>query len=649
MGAIKPDRKKFIDPESGCRYYLKVHTDHWDDTRTFLPINTINFSKDISGATGDGSMTVPYSDDLYKALQQNDEITILGTWLEPDFKGGQITVPKTVNGFIKSVQRKETTIEVGFTDKGVLLEAEDTLTFEAMKRTEVVKKIIEAAGLFSHIEWGDNPDDEITYDSATFGQDTADASAGAGEVEGVGTPSCSKCPQDKYGKWWKTVVTDKCPACGKTGTIVYVRGVAKNNCGNDDNPLVEGHYFCCQKLGGCDADFCVVCGTNHGHAKGGKMATPLSLISGPLPAAKPSGTEPGNVNKDGANAIDTSTDAANTGAEATGATSTEEATDGTEDTTDTTQDKAKTYWDMLWEVCDPTKIDVMIYVELDTCYVIQCPDPEKTDLFADDQRNVIADSITMTDPNPDCVNKLIVAYGKGVRPGTVWMQHKNWVEKFGEKPATIQKPDLNKKQAEAFVFKMLNRMCRDNGFSIDLSVVGSPHWNVGQWAYTNLTSYNFLDFLLVTRYNFQLGEDGVPIIGLTLAEYSPVVESSTTQEGDGEAGEVTDASDIQSLAEQLKNPRNIRKWIDDNIEYQFYYNKRRTPEQVLTDKLGNCMDQSDLFVALCTAINYSSYRVCGQICNGYRHCNVRVIIGAKEYVADTTCHKLNKLTGGSYK
>ncbi|MGB9979367.1 XkdQ/YqbQ family protein [Methanobacterium sp.] len=104
---------------------------------------------------------------------------------------------------------------------------------------------------------------------------------------------------------------------------------------------------------------------------------------------------------------------------------------------------------------------------------------------------------------------------------------------------------------------------------------------------------------------------------------------------------------VAEKAKALGSPRACRRWIDANVPYKFYYNHKagHSPEYIVRNpSIGaNCWDQSDLFVAMCKALGFKAKRVCGKICNGYRHCNAEVYIDGRWIVADCTCSHLNRL------
>lgn len=100
---------------------------------------------------------------------------------------------------------------------------------------------------------------------------------------------------------------------------------------------------------------------------------------------------------------------------------------------------------------------------------------------------------------------------------------------------------------------------------------------------------------------------------------------------------------VTAKAKSLGDPRAIRRWIDANIQYSFYYNHKYSPATVMSIRKGNCWDQSDLFVAMCKAVGYNAKRRCGVYCNGYRHCDALVYLDGRWIQVDVTCSSRNRL------
>lgn len=100
---------------------------------------------------------------------------------------------------------------------------------------------------------------------------------------------------------------------------------------------------------------------------------------------------------------------------------------------------------------------------------------------------------------------------------------------------------------------------------------------------------------------------------------------------------------VSAKAKELKTPKACRKWIDANIKYDYYYNYKYTPEEVMKRKLANCMDQARLFCQMMKVQGYTCKVVCGKYCNGIKHCNAELKMNGRTIVVDTACSKLNRL------
>lgn len=88
----------------------------------------------------------------------------------------------------------------------------------------------------------------------------------------------------------------------------------------------------------------------------------------------------------------------------------------------------------------------------------------------------------------------------------------------------------------------------------------------------------------------------------------------------------------------LKTPKDVRKWVDTHIKYKYYFDGHYSNAQVLKQKWGNCVDQSQLCVALCKGIGYQAKVVRGQQCGGVGHMNWKVYVNGKWKRGDTVCH-----------
>ena len=108
---------------------------------------------------------------------------------------------------------------------------------------------------------------------------------------------------------------------------------------------------------------------------------------------------------------------------------------------------------------------------------------------------------------------------------------------------------------------------------------------------------------------------------------------------------------IKSLANQITKKYNstldkakaIFNWVKNNIAYSFYYNTKFGPIKTIDKKIGNCVDQTHLIVALSRASGIASRYVHGK-CNfisgnTYGHVWAQVKVGNTWYAADSTSSK----------
>lgn len=239
-------------PHTGQRYYAEFIITLSDDTTYTVPINTLDYSKDITGPTGDGSLSMPNLHDIYKKLYYGQEFLIKGEWGTPDTKP---VLKEIFKGTIEEVVRTGLTLDINFKDKGKLLEEEATVSFTQEKRSNIIKQIIEKAGLKAHIDFGDQPDDVIDYSSASgSGADEGEcdpqlASTGRGGIypkaymlnacgEQVGIKYDHDTRKHEWGPW-----VNWCPHCKATGTLYFDEregGIACKKC-DVDASAVHGY------------------------------------------------------------------------------------------------------------------------------------------------------------------------------------------------------------------------------------------------------------------------------------------------------------------------------------------------------------------------------------------------------------------------
>ena len=109
--------------------------------------------------------------------------------------------------------------------------------------------------------------------------------------------------------------------------------------------------------------------------------------------------------------------------------------------------------------------------------------------------------------------------------------------------------------------------------------------------------------------------------------------------------------EIRSLSDQITKrhkstydkAKAIYDWVKDKISYRFYYNTKYGAKKTINKKIGNCVDQSHLIIALSRAAGIAARYVHGRCDflsgNTYGHVWAQVKVGNTWYVADSTSSK----------
>lgn len=314
--------------------------------------------------------------------------------------------------------------------------------------------------------------------------------------------------------------------------------------------------------------------------------------------------------------------------------------------------KGKSYEDMLKELIEGSTTDLATLIQDNTCKIVNLQKIAKNKgVPIHDRTNVLKDSVTIDEIASESSNHITLYYKDNTHKSYITNADKASITRYGKIRDSIEKTEIKTaSQARAYTNKLLRKNSRENGFQINLSIIASPYYNILTPCTVKLEKYNINRNLVISCLNFKLTAGKTPTMDLTLNDYTPPLilniekhDRPTVAKQKQNTGNVKYQGNLASLASSLGDPAAIRRWIDSNIKYQFYYNKRKSPNGVLKDKRGNCMDQTDLAVAMMKHIGYNAWRVCGIHCKQYSHCNGKVKIKGRIITFDTTCSSLNKL------
>ena len=272
---------------------------------------------------------------------------------------------------------------------------------------------------------------------------------------------------------------------------------------------------------------------------------------------------------------------------------------------------ATTIKDALKELLSYWDAEVECYVRGDTVFVNKIPAPDEVcDLTLRQGVNIVSDSIQITDYKPDTVNVLTVH--SEVMEDIVYRNEK-LIKRFGEKPleldavkkvtttevvetsstdtstdttdtttdtstdtstdttdtstddtstddatsestaetktVTEEVPCETPEEVYAFANREWAKIKRNDGHTIECTVLGSETWKVGQWVYVNIPLFDEDDYMYITKVS-QSDSDGWSCT-LTLADYPPGFGEYTEDSSDDseEEEEETTDEDVESTDE----------------------------------------------------------------------------------------------------
>ncbi len=188
--------------------------------------------------------------------------------------------------------------------------------------------------------------------------------------------------------------------------------------------------------------------------------------------------------------------------------------------------------------------DVEIRLINETVYVNKIPDPTKSKLVVNEFENVQTDSVTVTDINPQTVNKLTMNF----EDYQLVLSDDVLIKRFDEIAKEITPDDTVKdyETALAFIQRECNKIRRDDGRQVELKIDGSMLFKVGQWVRAYLPSFYIDDYMYIIRMSND--EDGSNnwSTSLTLVDYPPsfgTYTEETTEEEEEEDSEDTEETE----------------------------------------------------------------------------------------------------------
>ena len=242
------------------------------------------------------------------------------------------------------------------------------------------------------------------------------------------------------------------------------------------------------------------------------------------------------------------------------------------------ESSASSIKEALKEVLSDLDGEVECKVINDKVYVNKIPEPESSyALELVEGINIAHDSLSITDYNPDTINKLIVHWENGE---DIIYINDMLMERFGEKVSeldavktitvtetkesnteTASSEDSNSteesisttttttkevpvetyEEAATFAKNEWAKIRRDNGHVIECKVPGSPKWRHGEWVKVYIPSFEEDGFMYITKVSHSDSPDSGWQCSLTLTDYPPSLskpkESDSNDEEEDETSE----------------------------------------------------------------------------------------------------------------
>ena len=214
----------------------------------------------------------------------------------------------------------------------------------------------------------------------------------------------------------------------------------------------------------------------------------------------------------------------------------------------------------------------------DTMYINKIPDPATALLSLIESRDIIQNSINITDVNPDTINFLTVHWNGGE---DIVMKDDYLIERFGEKKSemdavkrvvttedskasnssnsdssdTASSDDGGSDSSveeipvetydEALSFANIEwaKIKRDNGHTIECRVIGSPLWQQGLWVRVYIPSFEENGYMYITKVSHDESPTSGWITNLTLGDYPPGFGDPEEIKNDDEEEEDEESSD----------------------------------------------------------------------------------------------------------
>lgn len=212
---------------------------------------------------------------------------------------------------------------------------------------------------------------------------------------------------------------------------------------------------------------------------------------------------------------------------------------GGSNNSDSSSDSASSIKDAMREVLSGWDGDVLCYVREDTVHINKIPDPTTAKITLAEGRDILHDSVKITDVNPGTINHLTVT----VNGKEYTFKDEKLIKRFGEVKGTVNITDDKGIGGNALANTEWVKIKRDNGHSVECKAIGGCELKAGEWVRLYLPSFDIDDFMFLSKTS-QDDDDGNWLANLTFVDYPPSLGEPKDETEDSESTDEEETLDV---------------------------------------------------------------------------------------------------------
>lgn len=207
--------------------------------------------------------------------------------------------------------------------------------------------------------------------------------------------------------------------------------------------------------------------------------------------------------------------------------------------------------------------EVECYIQDDTIHIHKIKSPTSAKLELIEGKNIILDSVSVTDVNPSNLNFVYCNFGDY----ELSIKDDNLIKRFGKisKKITMPKSIKTLSKAKDVLQMEWSKIKRDNGHVLECKVKGDTKWKTG-WCRVYLPSFNINDYMYITKISQDESSSGEWECQLKLTDYPPGFGEPNTQNNNSKKSSTDSKTKNSKKTKSEKEVGNSSKNSKTNTE-----------------------------------------------------------------------------------